>query len=268
MHIEDLMEQFGKHRVCSGQNAAKLKHFSPDTDNHDRFGNRIFTSPDTAYWDRQGNLTKSNLLVSNSGQEFIHSHHGILKQLESGLSILHSNQELTTLPLAAGSLQKYRCGHQSEVYLLELEDKYIIKTQQPYTDIDQPYVNEMLQTQTVAAEFNRYLTDFQFGFQRFLFASSFISCTAYEPGCYPTEQELETPQVAMMCSMVEQYVNQKQLEADPLWKNIIVDYQYYDIEGWRINNFIQRPDGYTIWIDPFFYSTFSVADRRRLRKHT
>jgi len=51
---------------------ASLKYFIPlaefsDKVHRDRFGNRVFTSPDKGYVDRQGDINKAALLVSPQG---------------------------------------------------------------------------------------------------------------------------------------------------------------------------------------------------------
>lgn len=64
---------------------ALSKHYKSLEGGRDRFGNRIFRSPDLAFVDRSHDKVKAALIVSPEGDKFIKTYEGILRDLEKAL---------------------------------------------------------------------------------------------------------------------------------------------------------------------------------------
>lgn len=87
-------------------------------------------------------------------------------------------------------------------------------------------------------------------FPTFLFASGQISCTAYEG-----DEEASIINIInkgyFLQELIEKFV---QKQTGDLWKNIAVD--IVNLYGLVKNsNFIIRPDGTLVLVDPFYYTT-------------
>lgn len=157
-------------------------------------------------------------------------------------------------------------GRQSKIYVLKIgSEKYVIKVKKPVKkrdkDFSQPYINEMLQCQAIAADLKPQLNQAGIEMARFLFASGQMSCARFEEGEKPTDEELK-PKVRTFVSALYGYIEKQHVDGVGLWRNIHQDISAY-IEttkaGWEIffinnDNFIKRSDGKLVCIDPVNYS--------------
>lgn len=89
-------------RIGSNANIS-LEHIEDAARNieRDRFGNRVFVSAHQTYTNRENIETRSALLLSPAGEEFIHRHPKILQKISRGLFFLtesesdgHSKKEM------------------------------------------------------------------------------------------------------------------------------------------------------------------------------
>lgn len=265
--------------------AAPVRHFIPEAQvteeqlpniPQDRFGNRVFASADKAYLDRLGNETKAALLVSAEGESLIRSHPGILSGIDAALHRLDSNRAerasvITRNNRHIGTISLYTdLGSQSDVYLLHLgPETYVIKKhRQDQTTKEngrQPYINEMLQAQSLAADLHDQFVQAGIVMPTFLFASGQLSCTRFEEGSEPRPRHLKAP-LSTLLPQVNAYIAQKQREGDPLWSKIKLDSsgrqtRFSSLEDMlrnlRTSNFIKRKDGKIVWIDPFYFEPSS-----------
>jgi hypothetical protein len=250
-------EQTGELRKGKGE---PLEHFTRESGAKDRFGNQYLSSKEFSYLDSSGKETNAGILVSLEGQKFIAEHPRILHDVGGGLAFFANyfcNIPNHTIDLGNGrSLQFVMSGGQSQFYILKVnEKKYAIKIHlteitEGNRKIDQPYINEMLQTQAVATDLKSDLEKISVKMSSFLFASGQVSCTEYE------EEEGNRPMLTYefldrLHFIVGKYLNKKQQkEGDPLWDNIKLDFNGNIEEMAR--NFITKKDG-AVWIDPFRY---------------
>lgn len=105
-------------------------------------------------------MTTAGLLVTPSGEEFIKRHHKILKELLRGLAQLQETNS-QRVEIAGGSIVRLQGGDQSRVFLLDMgasEPKAVLKIPRLYSDIDQPYVNEILQAQELLEFLKKRIT--------------------------------------------------------------------------------------------------------------
>lgn len=153
-------------------------------------------------------------------------------------------------------------GAQSRVFLLDVDGaRYVVKTKKTgsmvsgSSDISQPYMNEMLQTQTLERDLGeRFDKEFSIVLPKFLFASGTISCVKFEAGREPTHDEETKLITSGFISAMTEYAGPKS-EREPLWKNIIPDITVRQDgeEYFRRNNFVRRRDGKFVWVDIFKY---------------
>lgn len=241
---------------------AELKHFHPVDGVRDRFGNRIFTSRDLAYHDREGDTVKAALLVSKEGERFINDHPGILNKIDKSLRKWKKNIDMGGIgnQLQIDSNTKLTIlgqGAQSRAHLIEIGEEFIVvKTRSTLADsktqsnVTQPYINEMLQSQSMALDLKTDLAEIGITFPRFLFSSGQVSCIRFEQGRQPNEQRIN--KIKNILSMLfSNYINQRR--SNPLWKNV-----YIDIVNWmsnkpRVDDIIEKEDGSLVFIDPFIY---------------
>lgn len=231
----------------------------------DRFGNRIFSSANKSYLDRKGEPTKAALLVSPAGELFIKENPGILNDIDRGIVELTDTGQLGTYwtSIYLGKERKMQRllngrGSQSLVYLLKTADKkYVVKKKNPqarlHEDVSQPYINEMLQTQALATDLKQELTTAGVAMATHFFASGQVSCAQFEEGQHPKPEYLKE-KTNDLIGEVQNYIRS---QTSDLWENIDQDAKVYDYSPTRIvfrtDNFIQKPDGTLVWIDPFLY---------------
>lgn len=251
--------RFGEGSLFKG--TARLKHAEIDpVTRRDKFGNRVFSSADRYYVDREGDKTKAALLVSPEGQRFLQKNPQLLSQIDQGLLALEhtfkQGRRAETIDAHdlgnGGSLKKLDViSGQSNIYILSLDqDKYVLKTRRPGADADQPYVNEMLQVQEIQAELGDVFRFAGVVLPEFLFASGQIACRKYVEGKPPSLHELRL-QIGSFNPKVEEYLRIQRWAKNPLWKNVHTD--LFGHNGLRTNNFIREPQGKLHWIDPFAY---------------
>lgn len=250
---------------------AELRHFIPLDDQteggvkRDRFGNRIFVSHTLGYKDRDYHPTKAALLVSPPGQEFIKNNRGILVYIADRFKALNptrGSRPNRSLDLdATRSIRRIKRGSQSTIYILRTGDEEtIIKTKRlthswDYSDdFSQPYINEMLQCQALSTDLGEKLDSCGVEMPTFLFASGQVACRRFERGEKPTPQEL-TQRIRKLIYLVEDYIFEQQGKDIALWNNISADPRTQDAIPGSVGNFIKRPDGKIVWIDPVFYNT-------------
>lgn len=245
--------------------SARIKHIVRQEENRDIFGNRIFTSADKAYQDREGDNVKAGLLISPEGESFVRTNPGILTNIDKGLVELEYTLEKDTfkrktqVDLGEGRKMTYLTAHgQSSVYLLEVgKEKYIVKTKnyasgETFATAAQPYINEMLQTQTLAHSLKNKLAEINISLPTYMFASGQISCMKFEEGNKPEMQEYRES-FEKLRQLSSDYILQQQNNDVDLWKNMAVD---LDLRTDVTRNFKKRSDGSLVWIDPFLYDAF------------
>ncbi|MBI2626738.1 MAG: hypothetical protein HYW77_00635 [Parcubacteria group bacterium] len=262
-----LPERYAEQKLREDKTAT-VKHFKEEKNGRDRFGNRLFRSPDLSYFDRDYDAIKASLLLSPFGERLIKSYPGLLKEIERGLiEIENTFQEGTMKPkewvdLSSGAkLKALTRGGQSKVYVLEIgEEKYILKTEVPkmrhFGDVSQPYINEMLQAQSIEADLREELNKLGIKMPTFLFASGQVSCIKFENGTEPSQEEV-LAKASKLVELLVGYIKKKQIEKDELWKNIRIDLANRLKMAIKTDNFIKKDDGSYVWIDPFYYEDIS-----------
>lgn len=252
---------------------AKIKHFTTEIgQTRDRFGNRFFSSDGLAYVDGVDDSVKAGVLMSKEGQDFVVKNPRILKDISYALMSLdpmgngkiENNQEID-LGLG-GTLQWKSYGNQSNFFILTMPDgqKYAIKTHVPKkknreNDINQPYINEMLQTQSLATDLKIEFNRLKVQMPVYLFASGQVSCACYEEDA-KNYGALDKIKIEELKLIVLDYILEKRLKNDPLWQNIDVDLpaDRFKLGLTVLRNFRTKPDGTIVWIDPFFYDKLPI----------
>jgi hypothetical protein len=230
---------------------AEIRHFAPVSGLEDRFGNRVFRSSGLIYTDRSYSPVRAALLVSPTGRGFLRSNPRILRDIDRGLAVLGSDK---TVGLGSGRrIERWRGGSQSRVNLLTVDgQKKVIKTQSSSL-YSQPFINEMLQVQSLQADLGDQLGQFNVEMPVFLFASGQVSCMEFVEGDEAVENDL-SPFVGKLYRVVKNYVDDQNDEGNKLWRGVFVDLmKFYPTTQIRANNFVKRPDGKLVWIDPFFF---------------
>ena len=246
--------------------SALLRHVDIDPKTgRDRFGNRVITSPELAYLDRENRSTKAAMLVSAEGERFLKSNPGILKELDRGLQeMMDKRKQGKSSKGVSIELDQHRRlthvgnGAQSEVFKLETSSgDYVIKIHVNRSQLQQPYINEMLQIQSLAAEEKEALSAVNIDFPQYLFASGQVMCAEYAPG--PAEfSEDFTPVYYAATVIAEDFISQQKMNGNELWKNIHIDKiqrigNVASDYGIPASNFRRRLDGSLVWIDPVAY---------------
>ncbi|HSX01518.1 MAG TPA: hypothetical protein VLF67_04735 [Candidatus Saccharimonas sp.] len=248
---------------------AKVRHFRPrlqdrladlrsPTVQRDTYGNRVFTSTgeaaDAAYYDLGGRLNKASLLLSREGEDWLGQNPGVLADINRGLiALTHQPTPDTPTPtsvelshgrnLSKMAFPSVNAGHkQSVIYLLETPGgKYVIKTANQANNMAQPYFNEMLQTQQLAHDMRKQFAAAGVELPRFLFATGQISCTEFVEGTMLPRDEVDAA-TEKLRGQVARYMRGK---LRSLWVGVEHDMRNH-------YNFIRRPNGSLVCIDPFF----------------
>lgn len=248
-NVFDSNHRYFPNTLRSGQ--AEVKHFTPVNRLEDRFGNRVFRSRELIYSDRSHSSVRAALLVSPKGREFIRSNPRILSNIDSGLAILEDEK---IAELASGRrLERWKSGSQSRVNLLTVDgQKKVMKTQSSSL-YSQPFINEMLQVQSLQADLGDQLGQFNVEMPTFLFASGQVSCIKFIDGEEAVENDLR-PFVGKLYRIVENYVRDQNKGGNKLSTGVFVDLmKFYPTTQIRANNFVKTPDRKLVWIDPFFF---------------
>jgi hypothetical protein len=244
--------------------SAQVKHFKPEENGRDRFGNKFLSSPNLAYLDGSKDKVKAGMLISLEGQSFIQKNPKILQDIERGLAILekpHEGVPETVIDLGGGrAIEKVTSGGQSNFYILTInEERYAIKTHVSIRDgrgdMHQPYINEMLQTQSMAEDLKVPLKHLRVEMAKFLFASGQVSCTLFEEGAKNLEA-LDPKRLEVLERVAKIYIAKQHENHNPLWEQIFVDGPLVgdkNVAPTALNNFKVRADGTMVWIDPFIY---------------
>jgi hypothetical protein len=254
-------ERFGEKKLYQAPDAP-TKHFSPikveEGIPRDRFDNRIFTSPTKSYNDREGDEVKAGLLVSKQGEDLLKANTGILQRIDHGLTHFAANPTDEEAFALSDDLhmKKIGSGSQSDVYLLTSgQEKYVVKKNTSGDDLSQPYINEMLQSQSIAADLDKQLKSANMEMPTFLFASGQMSCVQYEEGKEPTKDRLEA-RFSSIIPDLKSYIENQNHTGNNLWNDIVLDtdsFVGFRPNGLKTNNFIERPDGTIVYIDPFLH---------------
>ncbi len=254
-------------RDLSASASASVRHFKQEGNtNKDRFGNQLLTSRDFAYLDNVEKVVKAGILISPEGQKFIADNPGILKAIDRGLflSEIEGNGaafDKREIDLGNGRVLQWQTkGAQSNFYVLKIDkEKYAIKThvlsRGRQLNMYQPYINEMLQTQSLALDLKNELARLRVEMQTFLFASGQVSCTRFEKDEGSIESLLDQGKINDLKKATLEYVLEKRYNKDPLWENINIDLSASKmVLGLTLlRNFRKKLDGTVVWIDPFFY---------------
>jgi hypothetical protein len=252
------VRSFAQDTLVTGQ-GAEFPYFAPVAGGRDRFGNRLFTSPDLVYPNREGQLVQAALLVSPEGDQLIKRHPRILREINAALITLnHPTTFRIPYEMGQGRTIEWRTqGGQSLIYRMDLEeDSYILKRARPKErqaeyNPSQPYINEMLQCQAMAADLKQEFDRLGIHLATFLFASGHIACTKYEGKDWPRPEDFGTRGGAFS-NVIRNYIQQQQEKGNTLWHNIKPDIT--GILGIKHVNFIQKTDDSIVMIDPFYYS--------------
>ncbi|HAU66624.1 MAG: hypothetical protein UT30_C0011G0049 [Candidatus Uhrbacteria bacterium GW2011_GWF2_39_13] len=248
---------------------APLQHVEQEArkKQRDRFGNRVFTSPELAYRDREGKETKSSLLVSEVGEQFLKENSGILKNLDRALQELSPTFEdrhlvipKKRLDLGRGrSLEYLGQGAQSVVYKLQVNERiYIIKIHLSYSKVHQPYINEMLQIQSLQLDLKDSFQKLGVEFPQFLFASGQMTCVEFVPKEATFSEDFESTYYAA-ATISEDYIEEQKRKGVELWNYVDIDKVHP--QGVPKTNFRERDDGSVVWIDPVAY--FPTGGQRK-----
>ncbi len=260
-----MKERYTPNEIHPDTNQALLKHFKPEKEGRDRFGNRLFVSNDLAYLDGSKDLVRAGILISQQGDQFLKQHPGILGKLSHALAVLEESNGMNMkdqvfgLP-DEGALQVVTIGGQSNVYFLTLgQEKFVIKThvssdRRNYRpDIHQPYINEMLQTQELAESLKDEFSRLKVKMNTFIFASGQVSCTLYEEDD-KNYDALSRERLDNIKSVALGHILEQRYEGNPLWDNVDIDLPPPPKGAiTALNNFRTRKDGTLVWIDPFVY---------------
>ena len=266
--------RFAESLLHRNPEASIIKHFTPlsleletNTKVRDRFGNRIINSHDKAYFDKVGNETKVALLISPEGEAFIKNNKGILNDIDRGLEELHGEiEEKRKINFGNGRrMELLKIGGQSQVFVLFVgTEKCIVTKKTPYVkdnDISQPYINEMLQCQTLAEDLKQELDKIGAIMPTFLFASGQMACRKYEDGRELKRGEFDK-EIQQLVPVINEYLQNFQKNGSVLWKNIKPDmfWQFRPNEPFHPNDhWFKREDGKYACIDPFFFDEKTLA---------
>lgn len=275
------MDESTKHERFHGNKLttnplATYDYFHPTENGKDRFGNRIFKSPELAYLSgREKTPTKAALLISSAGNNFIQNNNGILSDIDKGLiqlgpSVLslsfgQKNVEINPVELGNGRKMSYLAsGAQSHVFLLEAnQEKYIVKMRNPKLpelfSIFQPYINAMLQVQSVQADIGDELSKLGVVLPTYLFASGQVVCIKFEEGKHPVKKEVDGIKDQLR-DITYEYINKEMRAENKLWNNVKVDLKNipHRVFGKTSNlttNMIKNSEGKLVWIDMFKYES-------------
>jgi hypothetical protein len=291
--------RFGEKQLETNPDAP-IRHFRPlpltegQTVQRDRFGNRLFTSPEKSYNDRENEENKAALLVSPKGEAFIKANLGILQDIDRGLQSLNVeekrgsvNSDLSEIDLGNGrklealTIPGKTEGSQSVVFLLQTETgKYAVKVMKHIpiesTPISQPYSNEMLQTQAIALDLRDELAQQDIEMPTFLFASGQVSCTEFVEGECPQPDEW-APHISRIHPQIASYIAAQREQGNTLWNGTTLD--FYQPHAYmedrlvlRTDNVIKRPDGkfvpvdYIIMDDSYVRAHLSAEDKAEGRR--
>ncbi|HYD35789.1 MAG TPA: hypothetical protein VD999_07005 [Vitreimonas sp.] len=274
------------------ESESQVKHFVRETNLRDRHGNRLFTSPELAYVDKEEDMVKAGLLVSPAGEALLKNNSHLLQDIEYGLVDLirffRSTHEyeveempdgrtLKSLKLGNNRRMRYLgCGGFSMVYQLVLPDRtLIIKRNLPNElhefdfDGNQPLINEMLQVSALQADLAEDFKRLGISFPTYYFSTGQVLCVEYIEGKHPildcfvnspmTEAEAFQQRAGRafeLHDVVANYIASQQRDNNPLWKKITPDVLHAEENIIRLKNFIQKPDGSLVWIDPLYYQQF------------
>ncbi len=270
--------------------SGEYKFFQPEANGRDRYGNRIFRSPTLFYRDVNYEPVNANLLVSPEGESFLKVEHGFLQALEMGLVNVEQQQaaqedlyspdrEEVISDVSIGvarTLQFLAQGTFSLVFKLELNNQtLIVKIPRATYNLQmrrnaalaQPYINEMLQISALQYDLGERLASLGVILPRTLFASGLVTCGVFEEGVVPSISELNDLKIQgehsnSLCeelhAILIDYIKLQRRNdiknnswRNGLWNNILPDVITQQKIP-RFNNFIQRPDGALVLIDPLF----------------
>lgn len=259
---EVLPHRFHEHKLWEDP-SAEVKNFKPVENGRDKFGNRLFRSPEHYYFDRADEKVKAALLVSRKGELLIKNNPGILNDLDQGLIKMEYTSEpgnlikrRSSVDLGKGRKLTYIAqGGQSQVYILEANgNKYAVKTKSSkyinFPDPSQPYINEMLQMQDMTENLKEEFAKLSIRLPSFLFASGQVGCAEFVEGEKPTAEDFANKSEQLR-TLVKDYLGKKKLDGDPLWENISSD--LFVFSKIKTLNFVKEKDGTLVWVDPLFY---------------
>ena len=221
---------------------------------------RTFTSPDKKYVDRQSAEQNSKIIVSNEGERFLKQHPGLLRAIKLWHEFGNSDELLKF-----ANIKELNHGAQSQVLKLEClsGESIILKrrwspidNEEPGRDLNQPYLNEMLQANIAAKELKDILVDLKIYFSDFFFATNELSCSRYVEGKQPEDTEENRERIDELQEVMNQFLIKKMQDPQQasLWKNVQYDLSSMGMpKEYKFDNFIETDDGTWIWIDPFFY---------------
>lgn len=258
--------------------SATYDYFHPIENGRNRFGNRIFRSPELAYLSGREKIpTKAALLISPAGDSFIKNNKGILSDIDKGLRQLEPNvlaffsrqrnAEAKPIELGNGRRMSYlTSGAQSHVFLLEVDQgKYVVKIRNTRTpewfSVFQPYINEVLQVQSLQADLGNEFAKLGIALPTYLFASGQIECIKFEEGEHPTRQEVGRIGNRLR-DITYDYIDKEIQAGNKLWNNVKVDvkntpqYKVFGKTSTMTNNMIRNSEGKLVWIDMLIYESF------------
>lgn len=229
-----------------------IEHFQPDESGKDRFGNRFFPS-------KEG--LASGLLVSPAGEKFIKTNPHILTDLSQGLALATSDSfagyPKKFVDIGPGrKIRYFDSGGQSAVFIMDvLGSQYLVKLKKAPApglgDATQPYINEILQMQSLAKDLAPNLEELGVRLPDYLFASPTVAVRKYEEGEEPKEEEIREKFIKLG-TIVTNYIAEQKNLGNSLWDNIAVDMKS-PLGDLQTKNFIRKTSGELVWIDPVYY---------------
>ncbi len=251
---------------------ATILNFEPGVDGRDEFGNRVFSSH-LSYLDRQDRKVKAALLVSREGEFFIRENKGVVRDIDLGINSFAKkmiSDDLVLDQLRGQSIEitpdrtmtMLDSGGQSAVFILDVSGpvigKYIIKTGKlltaEYSKMGQPYINEMLQVQTLNKIFGDKFKMAGFRLPQFLFASGHVSCSLYEGnfGNINMDDYKNFRKNRKLNRELRSFIAARHREGDLLWDGVD-----FDLTGnskfLPLSNMVSKGN-LAVWVDPFIYT--------------
>ena len=138
-------------------------------------------------------------------------------------------------------------------------EKYVIKVPLvnaidvlPSSRVDQPYIDEMLQTQEIQFALKPLLDAMNVKLSTFLFASSSVSCTNFEEGVHPDDwNDDQHDRFVSVVNGVRSYISKRRFSDDNLFHRVKADVGDGEKLSHPNENVIIDATGTIVWIDPF-----------------
>lgn len=235
----------------------------------DRFGNKLWKSPDKTFVDHTGEKRQASLLISPEGSELLKRHSGLLKKIDSGLAQfepVHPQDSFQPsgeiIDLGDGwKLQEWKAGDYSIVYILSNnQEQYVVKAPITTETVDfnkkrqpqLPYHDEMLMTQALSTDLAEQLEEAGVRFPAQYFASAHVLVSEFIEGNPISravkESLLYSPDGRRTIGQdISEYVNRAGMKENTPWNAASLDF----VHPARNQDMIVEADGTVVLTDPF-----------------